>query len=340
MGVCMLCSFVISANASVLGSIDADDTVTLNPESGLRLTDSPADAFAVGYNMSTKATYYYGTSAAVLTENAEDGIIEEGWTPPGMQTADFGDQVDPNAIIGEDGRTLVTDTGSTPHAAICAIYTIFRNLSNPNDEALVLSTGWLISPNAVVTAGHALHTLADGWAVEVYITPGASHWDIGLAPYGRCKATEIVISKQYYESKDEDHDWGLIRMESNLGSLTGYLGFRSYTVGTLTGYDVYTMGYPDDKNPERQKAWNCYQYQSEGVVTADSGASTVSREIQHNMDTYTGNSGGPVMRSATVIAIHRGNRVTTVNGTTTVVNVAVAFTNNMVTFFRAYKNNS
>ena len=46
------------------------------------------------------------------------------------------------------------------------------------------------------------------------------------------------------------------------------------------------------------------------------------------------------MRSATVIAIHRGNRVTTVNGTTTVVNVAVAFTNNMVTFFRAYKNNS
>ena len=143
-------------------------------------------------------------------------------------------------------------------------------------------TGWLVSADTLVTAGHCVHGGGSNgrWgstsAFKIY--PGFSD---GYAPYGHCQPREIYSTYGWITAADGDADVGVIKLNCDIGNATGYF---SYFVAAQTDNTAITInGYPGDKADGNQ------QWGSTGIILRSTPA-----KIYYDNDTTGGMSGAPV----------------------------------------------
>lgn len=143
-------------------------------------------------------------------------------------------------------------------------------------------TGWLVSADTLVTAGHCVHgggsTGRWGQAAAFRVYPGYSD---GYAPYGSCGAREIYSSYGWVVAADSTADIGLIKLDCTIGNATGYFGY--FVASSVDGTTIGINGYPGDKADARQ------QWGSLGTVLL-----STTNKLYYDNDTYGGMSGSPV----------------------------------------------
>lgn len=191
-----------------------------------------------------------------------------------------------NSVIGSDTRELVT-TLSGPLYNHCKIISYFP------DGSAALGTGFVVGTHKIATAGHVLYDHgAGGWATRVVVYPasnGSSH------PIGSYAATTFSVGGEWASSANPKDDWGLIKVGSDIGSKTGWLGRKAWNINDVVGKNVYIGGYPGDLNHASHNvnlAINARFYIAAGQIRA--GWTRELPGILHNVDTEKGQSGAPL----------------------------------------------
>ena len=107
----------------------------------------------------------------------------------------------------------------------------------------------------------------------------------------------MQVTNEFVKDKhDQAEDWGLVKLNSDVGSTTGYFGLDVSTNGyDLLQKNVSVTGYPMDKSNGGVGMWK-----GTVIVKAQN-----MYEIGYTCDTFGGDSGAPVYLSNNkVVAIH------------------------------------
>lgn len=189
-------------------------------------------------------------------------------------TAPFSGKASPgtaktDSIIGPDGRTRVTATTTYPYRANVLI---LRNGS-------LHCTGWMISKDTMLTAGHCVHTGGSGgtWYTGLTFKPASNG---GTAPYGTYTSRGTYALNGWVNSGSSDYDAAIVKLSGAVGTSTGWFGMWWQTAA-LDGTFTRVTGYPGDKPST--------QWMSTGSVR-----SSQTNRVFYQNDTTGGNSGSPV----------------------------------------------
>lgn len=209
--------------------------------------------------------------------------------------------IGPNSVIGPDDRTRVSPTTSYPSSAV-----VFLIVDPPGSGPNGTCTGFLVSVDLVVTAGHCVYnhdTTAGpvGWMdfIGFVAVPGQDRSDL---PFGFCGASDFYTVDGWIEDAAIEYDYGAIKLDCNVGAATGTFGLTA-TSGSVNGEATILRGYPGDKyDPEL----------FDGTMWTTTKTITTSTEgrLGYEHDTRNGQSGSPVFTTCPsgdkfcAIAIH------------------------------------
>ncbi len=182
-----------------------------------------------------------------------------------------GPRIGIETVIGLDSRMRIQSTNLYP-ARATALITFTGGYC----------TGWFYGPNVVATAGHCVHTGGPGgsWRTNVRVWPG---YNAGSAPYGSYPAKWLASVVGWTNSSNEQYDYGVVKLSTNVGNTVGWYGLWGWQVASLNNTPTVILGYPGDKSPS-QSQW----------VGVDSVRVTQANQIFYKNDTFGGMSGSAV----------------------------------------------
>ena len=167
------------------------------------------------------------------------------------------------------------------------------------DNSNWIGTGWFISPNVLITAGHVVHINGsgvpgrDGWVNQIRVIPGR---DGNTKPYGEATSGTFYSVRGWTEHGNPEYDYGAIILDTPLGNRTGWFGFGTYSDNDLENVTANISGYPGDK-PSGTQWYAARKVDSVGP-----------RKVFYDIDTAGGQSGSAVYRikggSRYGIAVH------------------------------------
>lgn len=244
------------------------------PGSPARADEAPSDRVSpVGVDGQGNPLEVTPAMAAALSHesSATEGAVEA--SAPG----DGGGE----AIIGSDDRRHVTNTTDFPNRAIVYIH-------QPNGSQHC--TGWLVSPDTVVTAGHCVYNEGN-WIHGLEFSPGANGSE---RPYGTATMKAQWTDVGWVSRGDDRLDWGIVKLNRSFPEV-GYFGYR-WQRASLNCTNVEIRGYPGDK--PAGELWGMA-----GPIRESGG-----NNLYYDMDTFAGQSGSPVFLGdvAQSVAIHTG----------------------------------
>jgi glutamyl endopeptidase len=206
-------------------------------------------------------------------------------------------------VIGTDDRIQITDTSIYPWRAHASL------LITAADNSLWIGTGWFIGPHALATAGHVVFiyapgTARHGWVRSIKVMPGRNGSSL---PYGSVTSSDFRSVTGWTGSGDQNYDYGVIRIPTELGNTVGWFGIGVYSDSDLLASTGNISGYPGDKPTGTQ--W----YHGRQIASVD------SRKVYYAIDTAGGQSGSAVYRIISGgrygIAVHAYGGTTTNSGT-------------------------
>lgn len=240
------------------------------------------EALGEGFDISDsfeEETEGSGESEALSSE----ALASEGFVPE--------DQKSDRKVIGTDDRQTITDTFSYPFSAIALI-----EEQCPVGGEWYTGTGFMVSPNTLMTAGHML------FCTEHNCEFNNMQFYYGVQPdhsysYMYDGAYDYYYSRKYLQTDSTTtSDWDfayIVFKDEDVGYTTGWLATRTCTQedfvnGTITS--IQPVGYRDD----------LLKVGSGTVLGGD------AKTIEYDADAVAGNSGGPVFANGTdvVIGIH------------------------------------
>lgn len=187
----------------------------------------------------------------------------------------------PNSIVGEDDRYRVPFTWLYPSSAV-----VYITLGGEH-----LCTGWMVSKDTLITAGHCLYDSASkDWYHDLEFSPGADEKE---RPFGTVKAAQTWLSTAFIDHDDQKFDWGIVKLNSKIGYRTGWFGMKTQEQPYLRTL-ANLRGYPGDKPSGQMWSTTGFIHQSNPF------------QLCYTMDTIGGQSGSPVYNPFTfqVMAIH------------------------------------
>lgn len=201
------------------------------------------------------------------------------------------------AIIGDDSRLFVEDVSVSPYCKIVYIRSFFYYNNTP---IVVRSTGFILGPDLIVMAGHALFgrfKIAEGHyeyltaeSCSVYL-----EMEDQLPSQADAVSTEIYISEEYLDIYREDrtyYDWGYIIVDEPVGHTQGWFGFGQMSERKSVSVAGYPQYFPEEN---RELDSNNYNYNMcHGTGIAMPHPYNEELLIRHNVDTAVGQSGSPI----------------------------------------------
>ncbi len=267
-------------------------TLLLCMPSGNAIADTSASEGSQEYVLYSKdfVTGEEGYETVEVTTNLIHGT--EAYVPD-YEIDNIDNSVLPNSVIGSDGRQEIMKTSDFPYKAICKVVTTWYNTKYGTVKGH--GTGFMIHNYYMLTAGHNIYEPAfGGYCDKIEVYPARNRI---YAPYGPYSGVKLQVTNEFVkDNEDQAEDWGLVKLNSDVGSTTGYFGLDISTNGyDLLQKNISVTGYPTDK--------------SDGGVGMWKGTGTVKNqnmyEIGYTCDTYKGDSGAPVYLSNNrVVAIH------------------------------------
>jgi len=260
-----------------------------DPLFAVRSTNDSAHAYTTGGKLDPRTAvsntgliygvpdhrYYPGEIRLLSSEKGKVRYIP-GSTGTRNTTNIEPDAIIPSRIIGDDNRTIITDTTVIPYRMIARLEASF-----PGTQ--VNCSGWLYGDDMVATAGHCVYR--DGkWASSVDVIPGKNDLVSETEPYSRCRGSVLYSTTGWTVDKDYSYDYGAIRLGCKIGETTGWLGVE--VVEAPNYMQVMLSGYPSDKGGEQQ-------WLSPGTV-----ASSTYTLLHYTNDTVNASSGSTVYRDA------------------------------------------
>jgi glutamyl endopeptidase len=233
---------------------------------------------------------------------SSDGRMGEA-SAMGLEAAGFGQPFAGSAVLGPEilswafRGALPADANLTPKTAkmgqevVIGSDTRFRVYTNNYYPARAtvriifaggaMCSGAFIGPRLILTMGHCVHTGGPGggfYNVGSYvIQPG---YNVG-APFGSYSATLLVTTTTWANTSNEQYDFGLIRLGTNVGNSVGWYGYWWQTASEVNTPAI-TNGYPGDKGGTTQ--W----------LGGDKVRVSQTLQNFYKNDTYPGQSGSPV----------------------------------------------
>jgi glutamyl endopeptidase len=188
------------------------------------------------------------------------------------RTGFVGRSPSPETIILNDDRVRITPTTSYPARA--------NGLINRNGS--LHCTGWLVSRDTILTAGHCVHTggSSGSWYSGLTFLAGS---DGGTAPYGTCSPRSTWALNGWLNRGDPQYDAAVIKLDCTVGTTVGWYGMW-WQSASLDGELTVVQGYPGDKPSE--------QWQAVDYVRASE-----TQRVYYQNDTLGGESGSAVWQS-------------------------------------------
>ena len=181
-------------------------------------------------------------------------------------------------------------------------------------------SGAFVSDKVVLTSGHLLHDLNKGWATSVTVIPGGT-----LSNFSSATTNRVASVNGWVDNRSVDYDYGAVILNNSLG--TGSLGVSVKTDSDLRNIGLIgNYGYPGDK--PSGTLWY-----SSGVLST-----VLLRTFCHDIDTYYGSSGSPVVAMNNyhdIIGVHHGQSPLSADK-----NIATRVTSDMVDFINRRINES
>ncbi len=174
-------------------------------------------------------------------------------------------------IISRDDRIRVRETTRYPYGCICQLSIQARN------GGRFVGTGWLADEQTVITAGHCVFMRREGgWAASIAVFPGRD----GAARPFHARATRLWTTRGWMDHQSPPADYGAIRLDRKIDAL-GTFGYGALKDSQLQSVVCHVVGYPSDKGGEM---WGHGRRL----------AAVRTELLIYDVDTYGGNSGGPV----------------------------------------------
>ena len=191
---------------------------------------------------------------------------------------------------------------SLPYSAICTFYSTYDTNNDGVADVTFVGSGALVGPNEVLTAEENTYNTDYGYAIDMYVALG-EHRENGslVRPFGIQHWT-MIMRGNYHTTFDANDNWALVRLDSNIGYTSGWLGV-SY-IGISNGSTVKAVGY------------NSYS-SCEATIYQGTVSSLQTYKFNYNAYPPMMANGCPVMDAflGTVVGIHCSKR-TTVNNIT------------------------
>lgn len=241
------------------------------------------------------------------------------------------------SVFGPEDRQIVRDSSHLPFSALCSIIDPRPGTSS------VYSTGFLVGPQLVVTAGHVVDD--DGYRpTALKIAAGATP---DGAPFGARQVGQdrIECFSDWRTRHDPDDDLAVIRLSAPFAPDPGVLPLAALNDAELADATVLIAGYPiclgqgceDDTGNEImaiRRGKQLYQHRQRVENQTDT-------QIYHRIDTWKGQSGAPLILNGTVpysvIGVHcRGPRSNWPDPLARLHNAAVRLTSDKINWIRQF----
>ncbi|WP_205470303.1 trypsin-like peptidase domain-containing protein [Lactococcus lactis] len=184
-----------------------------------------------------------------------------------------------------DGRKMITSANQFPYNTIVYIVTVGGN------GTVYYSSGVIIAPNTVLTAGHVIYNRPNGGYIKsatVYQANANGTYNSNTATTVTGKvanpdwvAKDSVITKGYPSNNADD--LGILTLSKNVGLSTGWMGMTS---ALSTNQTISLVGFPGD---HAGQMWGM----SGNVSRFSSPLFSYS-----NISMYPGQSGSPVFNTS------------------------------------------
>jgi V8-like Glu-specific endopeptidase len=205
--------------------------------------------------------------------------LESGLRPALVPATDPGMPV-LEAVFGRDQEwRRHQETASAPWRAVC--YLEIRGSTGKGQ-----GTGWMISPDLLVTAGHCIYDAnygVDGKATEIVAYPGRNGSNF---PYQPVACVIADAHPKYRGGADPRYDIGVLKLSRKIGIEIGWFGLAVYDLQRAVKSLVNLGGYPTSKAPQ-------------GSMWKDAGRIEGGDQhfFHYYIDTEKGMSGAPVFWS-------------------------------------------
>ncbi len=182
--------------------------------------------------------------------------------------------ISPNVIIGDDERTQVTNTSSTPYYGIAQLEAVYTDSTAAN------GTGFMVSENVMLTVGHmCMSEKSNAPISSMTVNLGRNGSTIPTTAY----VTSYYVCANYnYFGDDVKDDYAILILNSNVGNTTGWLGVGYNSDSFFTNNNFTITGYPGDKT-------FATMWKSSGKMSSCS-----TYELSYKIDMMGGQSGAPI----------------------------------------------
>jgi glutamyl endopeptidase len=107
-------------------------------------------------------------------------------------------------------------------------------------------TGWFFGPDVIATAGHCVYE--GGWADLSTVRVIPAFDGPQSKPFGECRARRLYSTRGWTEFRDEEYDYGAIKLDCRAGDTIGWFGY-GWNASLKEGEKTMVSGYRDVIEP-------------------------------------------------------------------------------------------